>query len=386
MEKKILKKVAFTVMALLLAMSVFAACGQQPAEPAQSSASQAAQPSVSETASAAPSPSQASSAPAASGKKIKVGLSFGTLEQERWMREKENMDKYAAELGNIELIFQSANNDETKQLTQAENLISQKVDYLVVVPQDAEASAQIVAQAHKSNIPVIAYDRMILNCDLDYYVSFDSVKVGELMTDYVLAKQPKGNYVVLKGGPTDNNAHLVYKGIMNKLQPAIDKGDVKVVLDQWCKDWSQEEALKNTENALTSANNDVQVVISSYDGMSNGAIQALKAQSLSGKVLVTGQDAELSACQRIVEGTQSMTVYKPINDLSKALIDTIVTLASGKELKIDGKVNNGKIDVPSILPEIYSVDKDNIVDVIIKSGFQKVEDVYANIPKDQWPK
>ena len=133
---------------------------------------------------------------------IRIGVSFGTLQQERWTREREMMEEYAREIGGIQILVQSADSDATMQNQQAENLITQGVDVLIVIPQDAEAAAVIVQEAHGAGIPVIAYDRMINNADVDVYVSFDSVKVGELMAEYALRETPRGNYVILKGGPT----------------------------------------------------------------------------------------------------------------------------------------------------------------------------------------
>jgi D-xylose transport system substrate-binding protein len=144
--------------------------------------------------------------------------------------------------------------------------------------------------------------------------------------------------------------------------------------------------LKRTEDALTATGNKVDVILTGWDGLAGAAIQALAAQGLAGKVLVTGQDADLSATQAIVEGKQAMTVYKPLAQLAKAGIDTAILLAQHKPLKVAKYVNNGFKDVPAVLPEIYTVDKSNIVDVIIKSGFRKLEDVYKNVPKAQWPK
>jgi len=321
-----------------------------------------------------------------SAKDVVIGLSFGTLQQERWTKERKMMEAYAEELGGIEIIVQAANSDATKQAAQCENLLAQGVDVLIVVPQDAEAAAVIVEKAHEVNVPVIAYDRMINNVDVDVYVSFDSVKVGEYMAEYLIRKYPKGNYVILKGGPADNNAHLVYEGNMNALQKYVDNGDIKIVADQWCKNWSPEEALKHTENALTANDNDIQAIITGWDGLAGAAVQALAAQELAGKVGVSGQDADLSACQRIVEGTQTMTVYKPLKQLAIAGIDTALALAKGEKPQITGTVNNKKIDVPAVLPDIYPADETNMVEAVINDGFHTIEEVYKNVPKDQWPK
>ncbi|UCG00137.1 MAG: substrate-binding domain-containing protein [Spirochaetaceae bacterium] len=322
----------------------------------------------------------------AKGDVIRIGLSFGTLQQERWTKERKMMEAWAEEHGGVELIVQAADSDATKQASQCENLLAQGVDVLIVVPQDAEAAGVIVEKAHEVDVPVIAYDRMINKVDLDVYVSFDSIRVGEYMAEYLVRKHPKGNYVVLKGGPTDNNAHLVYEGNMNVLQKHVDSGAIKIVADQWCNNWSPEEALKHTENALTANDNNIQGIITGWDGLALAAVQALAAQGLAGKVGVTGQDADLSACQRIVEGTQTMTVYKPLRLLAKAGMETAVALAKGEEPDITGTVNNGFKDVPSVLPPIYPVDETNMVEAVINDGFHTMEDVYKNVPKDKWPK
>ena len=329
---------------------------------------------------------QQASAPKNTGKTIKIGLSLGTLQQERWTNEKKMMEDYAAKLGNVKLVVQSANSDATVQNSQAENLLAQKIDVLIVVPQDGEAAGAIVAKAHEVGVPVIAYDRMIMKADVDAYVSFDSVKVGEMMSQYLVDRLPKGNYVILKGGPEDNNAHLVYEGNMKVLKKYVDSGAIKIVADQWCENWSPEVALKRMEDALTASNNKVDAVITGWDGLAGAAIQALAAQGLAGKVMVTGQDADLSACQAIVEGRQTVTIYKPLSQLAKKGIDTAVALALGQKLEIGKYVNNGFKDVPAILPEIYQVDQKNMNEIIIKSGFRKLEDVYKNVPKASWPK
>ena len=223
--------------------------------------------------------------------------------------------------------MQAANSDDALQNAQAENLLTQGVQVLVVVPHNAKTTATIVESAHKMGVPVIAYDRLIRDSDLDYYISFDAQRVGELQAEYAVKHKPKGSYVLIGGAPTDNNAVLVREGQMKVLKPSIDKGDIKVVGDQWAKDWQAVEALKIMENALTRNNNQVDAVVVSNDGTAGGAIQALGEQKLSGKVLVTGQDADLAGCQRIVAGTQTMTIYKPIDGLAAKAAEIAVKLA-----------------------------------------------------------
>ncbi|AIF50783.1 sugar ABC transporter substrate-binding protein [Pelosinus sp. UFO1] len=326
-------------------------------------------------------------------KDIKIGISVGTLKQERWQREIDMFKAYAKDKG-FQVLVQSAEDDAQKQVSQCENLINQGIDVLIVQSIDADASAPIVNAAHEAKIPVVSYDRFIMNADLDYYITFDSVKVGEAEAKFVVEKAPKGNYIWLKGGPEDNNAHLVAQGQRNVLQPYIDKGDIKIVLEQWCKGWDPNEALKHVENGLTAAQNNIQGVIASNDGTAGGAIQAMAAQGLVGKVPIAGQDADLAACQRIVEGIQTGTVYKPIAKLNQAAMDVAVALATGKDVKtaVDSKLgqwtklNNKTKDVDSFSVDIIAIDKNNIDEILIKKDkFQKIEEVYKNIPKDKWP-
>ncbi|SMO52962.1 D-xylose ABC transporter substrate-binding protein [Melghirimyces algeriensis] len=316
---------------------------------------------------------------------IVIGFSMDTLEEERWRKDRDLFVKKAEELG-AKVNVQAANSDDAVQLSQVEQLITQGVDVLVVVPHNAEAAAAIVEKAHDADIPVISYDRLIRNADVDLYVSFDNERVGEMQAKAIVEKVPKGKYALIEGAETDNNAHLFKKGQMNVLKPLVDKGDIEIVYDQWTKEWKPSEALKNMENALTANQDDIDAVLAANDGTAGAVVRALAAQGLDGKVPVSGQDAELAGTQRVVEGTQTMTVYKPIHKLANKAAELAVEIGKGKDPKADSKVNNGKTDVPSILLDPIAVTKENMMETVIKDGFHKMEDVYKNVPKDQWPK
>lgn len=318
-------------------------------------------------------------------KTVKIGLSMDDLRLERWQHDRDMFVAKAKELG-ADVVVQSANGDDQTQFSQCENLISQGVDILVIIPHNGDVLAPIIEQAHKAGIKVLSYDRLITKSDVDYYISFDNVKVGELQAKAITELVPKGKYFLMGGSPVDNNAKLFRQGQMNILKPLIDKGDVEVVGDQWVKDWLPEEALKIMENALTANNNKIDAVVASNDSTAGGAVQALAAQNLAGKVPISGQDAELAACQRIVEGTQTMTVYKSIKLLAPSAAEIAVKIAKGEQVKTDGVVNNGKIDVPSVLLTPIAVAAPNMADTVIKDDYNKKEDVYKNVPKDKWPK
>jgi D-xylose transport system substrate-binding protein len=322
----------------------------------------------------------------AAGKKIRLGFSMDTLKEERWHRDRDLLVKRAGELG-AEVLVQAANGNDALQNSQAENMLTQGVDVLLVAPHNGKTAAVIVEAAHRAKVPVIAYDRLINDSDVDLYMSFDNERVGQMQVEYLVARRPKGQYAVIGGAPTDNNALLYHKGQMKVLEPYVSRGDIEIVADQWARDWLAVEALKIMENALTRASNRIDAVVAANDGVAGGAIQALAEQGLAGRTLVSGQDAELSACQRIAAGTQSMTVYKPIDRLAYRAAEVAVRLARREPHgETTRRIGNGKIEVPSVLLEPVAVDKDNLVSTVIADGYQKLEDVYRDVPKERWPK
>lgn len=321
---------------------------------------------------------------AKSGGPVRIGFSMDTLKEERWQRDKALVEQRCKEVGAL-CEVQVANGVDADQIKQCENFLTKGVDVLIVAPHNGQIAASIVEAAHKQNVPVISYDRLIRNSDVDLYVSHQVVKIGQMQAQYALDHAPKGNYVLIGGSQTDNNALLLIEGQMQVLKPAVDSGQIKIVTQQYAREWLASEALRIAEDALTKNNNDIQAIVASNDGTAGGAVSALPPQ-LVGKVLVTGQDAALDAVQRIVEGKQTMTIYKPIQPLAFAAVDAAVKLARGEKVDAKDKINNGKIDVPAMLFEPTVLDKNNVMQTVIKDGYHKLEDVYKNVPRDQWPK
>lgn len=328
--------------------------------------------------------------PGGEGKRVKgsgpvrIGFSMDTLKEERWQRDKALVEQRCKEVG-AECEVQVANGDDAVQTKQCDNLLTKGVDVLIVAPHNGQIAASIVEAAHRQNVPVISYDRLIRNSDVDLYVSHQVVKIGQMQAQYALDHAPTGNYVLVGGSQTDNNALLLIDGQMQVLQPAIDKGQIKIVAKQFAREWLASEALRITEDALTKNNNDIQAIVASNDGTAGGAISALPP-NLVGHVIVTGQDAALDAVQRVVEGKQSMTIYKPIQPLAFAAVDSAIKLARGEKVETKEAIDNGKTKVPSLLFEPMILDKNNVMQTVIKDGYHKMEDVYKNVPKDQWPK
>ena len=315
---------------------------------------------------------------------VRIGFSMDTLKEERWQRDKAAVEQRCKEIG-AECDVLVADGSDATQINQAQSFLTKGVDVLIVAPHNGQIAASIVEAAHRQGVPVISYDRLIRNADVDLYVSHQVVKIGQMQAQYALDHVAKGNYVLIGGSQTDNNALLLMDGQMSVLQPAIDRGDIKIVAKQFAREWLASEALRITEDALTKNNNDIQAIVASNDGTAGGAISALPPQ-LVGTVLVTGQDASLDAVQRIVEGKQTMTIYKPIQPLAFSAVDSAIRLARGEKVDAKDKINNGKNDVPSILQEPIVLDRNNVMQTVIKDGYHKLEDVYKNVPKDQWPK
>lgn len=316
--------------------------------------------------------------------KIRVGLAMDTLKEERWQRDKQQMEERAKELG-VDLQVTVANNEAGRQANDVDNLLTKGLDVLIIIPTNAQTAAAMVEKAKKQGVPVISYDRLIKSDDIDIYVSHQVTRIGKMQADYAAQNMPKGNYVMVYGAFTDNNALLLKEAQLATLKPLVDKGDIKIVAEQSAKDWRPEEALKIVENALTQNKNNVQAIVASNDGTAGGAIEALSAQGLAGKVLVTGQDADLAALQRIVAGTQTMTIYKPIKPLAYGAIDAAVKLAKKEKPETNAMLRAVNKDVPCMLYDPKTIDKNNILDVI-RDGYQPMEKVYANVPKDKWPK
>ena len=309
-----------------------------------------------------------------------IGLSMDTLKEERWQIDRDLFTKAAQEAG-ADVLVQSANSNHVVQMQNVESLITQKVDVLVIIPKDAAAMARAVELAHAAGIPVLSYDRLITGCDLDLYLTFDNVKVGELQAKFLADRIPQGGklrLIRIYGAKTDNNAKLFKQGQDNILNPLIAAGKVEVLFEDWAEDWKPENAKKITNAAITKIGPNFDAILASNDGTAGGAIQALTEEGLAGKITVTGQDADLAACQRIAQGTQAMTVYKPIQSIATKAADLALKLARRKPVIAKDAVNNGQIDVPSVLLEITAVTKENLRETVIKDGFRKESDVFQS--------
>lgn len=318
---------------------------------------------------------------------IVIGLSLDTLKEARWQADRDMFVKRAGELGARVLVL-AANSDDTVQVGDVEKLITNKVDVLVIVPHDGTAMAKGVQLAHEAGIPVIAYDRIIRDSDLDLYVSFDNERVGELQARYLVDHLPtsgKGRIVRIYGAKTDNNASQFKRGQDRVLEQYVARGDIVVVHEDWAEDWKPENAKRIVNAAITANGASIDAVLASNDGTAGGAVQALSEEGLAGKVLVTGQDAETVALQRIAAGTQTMTIYKPLQTLARGAAELAVQTAARRIVVARQTVDNGHGPVPAVLYDVVTVTRENIVDTVVRDGQASYDDVYRGIPDGERP-
>ncbi|MBP1753884.1 MAG: periplasmic binding protein/LacI transcriptional regulator [Firmicutes bacterium] len=311
-------------------------------------------------------------------KKIQIGLSFDSYVIERWQRDREVFVSTAQDLG-AEVNVQNANGDVEEQISQIEYLIEKKMDVIVIVAVDSEALSEVLKKAKDAGIICVAYDRLVTNANVDLYISFDNEQVGKLMAEALVAGVPEGGNIVTIFGPkTDHNVTLVEQGF----QEVMKEKDINIIYSVYAKGWLAEEAY-DAINAAMEINDNIDGVLCGNDNLATQAVLALSENRMAGKVIITGQDADLVACQRIVEGTQTMTVYKPVDKLAKAAAEYAVKLAKGEDINVTSTIDDGSNKVPYVKLEPIAVTKDNIREVIIEGGFQQEEDVYLNVATDE---
>ncbi len=309
---------------------------------------------------------------------IKVGLLLDDL-HERWLRDRDLFVEVTADMG-AETLVEVAEGDHDRQVALADKLLAEGVQVLVVIAHDTERAATIVERAKARQVPVISYDRLIQNADVDLFLGFDVPRVGQMQAQSLLRVAPKGNYLLIGGSPTDHNAKLLREGQMQVLEPEVKAGHIRLVGDGWADGWRAAEAAALTEQALDRTRNTLAAIVASNDITAGGAIEVLARRGLAGKVAVSGQDAELEAARRIVEGTQTMTVYKSLRTLTRLAARSAVTMARGEPVDSGTTINNGLKDVPAMVFDPIAVDKGNLDGVLIADGFHSRNEVYAKTP------
>lgn len=310
--------------------------------------------------------------------KIQIGYSMDSFLIERWQRDRDIFVAKAQELG-AEVNVQNANGVLQEQIAQIEYFIEQKVDVLVIVAVDCAKLAPVVEKAKKAGIKVISYDRLIGNANVDLYISFDNYKVGQLMGEAMISKLNRDDQILMINGPlTDNNVPEVINGFYRTITP---RGlTVKEVC--YADGWRAEDGFDYTNTYLDNKENSIPAgIMCGNDSIAGQVIKALSERRLASKVIVTGQDADLDACQRIVEGTQYMTVFKPVEILARHAAELAVKMGAGEEIVFEETINDGTYNVPYEKMEPIAVTKENMDDVIIGVYHQR-EEVYLNVKED----
>ncbi|WP_075590131.1 sugar ABC transporter substrate-binding protein [Labilibacter marinus] len=307
--------------------------------------------------------------------KPQIGLLMDTLAQERWEKDMTLIEKHIEEMGGICTVA-IADSDPDKQLQQAKELIENGAEVLIVIPVDSKKAGDIVRYAHQHYVPVISYDRLIKDCNLDYYISTDNIAIGELQANFLTKIKPTGKYGIV-GGPTlDNNAYLLNLGQMNVLAPFVEKGDIEIVFNKFSSDWSLHEGYNITKDYLTNTDTALDAVIASNDALAAGVISALKEHNMAGRVLIAGQDADKEAIRKIVGGDQTITIYKPIESMAYAVANAAIKISDGiAPSNMNLTEHNGKRLVPAILLPAQVVHRQNIKMTLESDNFVNGEDI-----------
>ena len=309
--------------------------------------------------------------------KIRIGLCFDSFVIERWEKDRDVFVSTARELG-AEVNVQNANGELSEQISQIEYFIQKDVDAIVIISIDGNALGDVVKKAKSKGIKVIAYDRMLNNCDADLYVSFDNEMVGTLMAEALVASELANNKVLmLQGSPTDNNVDQVRKGF----DPVISRNAVSVIGSMYADGWRAEDASEYLE-AHSELLEETDGIMCGNDNIATQVARVLAENRKLGKIALVGQDADLEACQRIVEGTQAMTVYKPVEKEAEAAARGTVALIKGEEIEGAVYVSDGSYSIPGIMLDPIAVTRDNIDETIIESGFHLQEEVYLNVKSE----
>lgn len=306
---------------------------------------------------------------------IQIGLSIDSFVIERWIRDRDVFVSAAKEMG-AEVNVQNANGDVKEQIEQIQYFIKKKMDVIVVVAGDCEALSDVMKKAKDAGIKTMSYDRLILNADSDMYISFDNREVGKLMAENLTSEIPEGGEIIMIQGPlTDNNVKMIREGFYS----VLEETNLEVVVEKNCEGWLAEHAFDYAKEALEKYP-DAKGIMCGNDDLATQVFRALSEDRMAGKIRLVGQDGDLMACQRIVEGTQNMTAFKLVEAEARLAAEYAVKLGRGEPLTdVESTISDGTYEVPSIELKPVAVTKENMDAVIIQGGFHAREDVYLNV-------
>lgn len=305
-----------------------------------------------------------------------LGFCVDAMVIERWQKDINIVKTKAEELG-FEVEVLNAYESGEKQIEQIRSLVNEGAVAIFVLPYDKDGLSEVIAEAKREGVIIISYDRLITNANVDAYVSFDNVLVGELMAQALVEEKPSGNYVIINGSPLDHNAFMFRTGYFNILQPYIDSGDITIVSEVWADNWREEFAV-DTVSELLVEGVQIDAIIGANDRLAEGAISVLSEFGLVGTIPVVGHDADVSACQKIIEGKQLMTVYKPIKNLAEGSVELVYQMLQNKDIIIEETIDDGEYQVPFFKFDVIPVNASNMRETVIKDLFHREEDVYRD--------
>ncbi len=311
-------------------------------------------------------------------KSLTVGVSWSNFQEERWKTDEAAMKGQLKKLG-AKYISADAQADSSKQISDVENLIARGCDALIILAYDSDAISPAISRARAEDIPVVGYDRLIED-SYAFYLTFDNKEVGRMQAREVFKVKPEGDYVFIKGSPTDPNADFLHEGQLEVLKKAMDAGKIKNVGEQYTEGWKPEVAQKNMEQILTANNNKVDVVVASNDGTAGGVVAALTAQGMEGITPVSGQDGDHAALNRVARGIQTVSVWKDARELGKAAANIAVALANGKKIDNAIKWAGGPkgVEMDAILLKPVPITWDNL-NIVIDAGWVKKQVVCQGV-------
>jgi len=307
---------------------------------------------------------------------VKIGFLMPSSVGYRWPTDLKYIEQSAAKLG-AKVISRTAESDENLQLKLAKELLEEGIDVLIVVPVNSNTAAAIVRDAHEYGVPVIGYDRLIKNSSLDYLVTFDGAEIGRLMVQHAIENKPEGNYVLLWGDAADMNAHSIRNAQEKFLKPYIESGKITLVHKAFIENWSKANAAHTMKKILSLTDKKIDAVITSYDGIASGVLQAYSELNIDERIILTGQDAELEAVHAILKDKMTFTIYKSTKMLANKSVELAINLAKHEKVKdINGFSNNGRKNVPTLFLTPQAITKNNIRETVIADGFFTEQQVY----------
>ncbi len=383
------RKLLATVLSLAMVSSIFVGCGSS-AEEATTTEETATEEAAADD-SAEEAADDSASADASEGAGGLVGVAMPTKDLQRWNQDGTNM-KSELEAAGYTVDLQFASNDIATQVSQIENMINNGCEVLVIASIDGDSLGTVLAQAKEKNIPVIAYDRLIMNSDaVSYYATFDNYLVGKTQGDYIVDQLDLENQAgpfnleIVTGDPGDNNVNFFYGGAMDVLQPYIDEGKLVVQSGQIAKEdvatanWATETAQARFENILSSyyTDKDLDVVLASNDSTALGVANALAANYTGKYPILTGQDCDVASVKNIIDGKQSMSIFKDTRALAAQVVIMVESIMNGEEAPVNDTetYDNGTGIIPSYLCEPVFADVNNYKELLIDSGYYTEDDL-----------